>query len=120
MEMIAAIDALGALAQETRLSLFRLLVQAGPAGLPAGTLAERLDVPAPTLSFHLAQLKHAGLLACKRQGRSLIYAADFAAMSALLAFLTENCCQGSPGVCAPSTCAPPKLARATPHKRRSS
>ncbi len=120
MEMIAAIDALGALAQETRLSLFRLLVQAGPAGLPAGTLAERLDVPAPTLSFHLAQLKHAGLLACKREGRSLIYAADFAAMSALVAFLTDNCCQGSAGVCAPSACAPPRLARATPRKRRSS
>lgn len=89
-----AVTKLGALAQESRLAAFRLLVEAGPAGLPAGAIGERLGLPGPTLSFHLAQLKQAGLIGCRRDGRSLIYAADFAAMTALLAFLTENCCVG--------------------------
>jgi DNA-binding transcriptional ArsR family regulator len=78
------------------------LVEAGRAGLPAGAIGDRLGLPGPTLSFHLAQLKQAGLIACRREGRSLIYAADYAAMNALLAFLTENCCAGS-GCAAPAS-----------------
>lgn len=95
-----AVRALGALAQEHRLAAFRLLVQAGDAGLPAGVLADRLAVPPSSLSFHLAQLTQAGLIAQKRQGRSLIYRADYAAMSGLMAFLTENCCGSELAACA--------------------
>jgi DNA-binding transcriptional ArsR family regulator len=95
MEKPTALAALAALAQDTRLSVFRLLVQAGGGGMAAGDIAAGLDVPAATLSFHLNQLRHAGLLTMRRDGRSLIYAADYAAMNALLAYLTENCCQGS-------------------------
>jgi ArsR family transcriptional regulator, arsenate/arsenite/antimonite-responsive transcriptional repressor len=95
------IAALGALAQETRLALFRLLVACGPAGLPAGAIAERLGVQASSLSFHLAQLVHAGLITQRRLSRQLIYAADYGAMIALLAYLTENCC-GRGGCCAPA------------------
>ena len=95
MDQISAVTKLGALAQESRLAVFRLLVEGGPAGLAAGAIGERLGLPGPTLSFHLAQLKQAGLTACRREGRSLIYAADFAAMNALIAFLTENCCGGA-------------------------
>jgi len=84
---------LGALAQSTRLSLFRLLVEAGPAGLAAGAIAERLDVAAPTLSFHLKELTHAGLIRPTQQGRYVVYSADFDAMNALIAYLTENCCR---------------------------
>ena len=102
MDQIAAVAKLGALAQENRIAIFRLLVEAGPAGRPAGAIGERLGLPGPTLSFHLAQLKQAGLIACRREGRSLIYAADYAAMNALLAFLTENCCAGS-GCAAPAS-----------------
>src|SRR5580693_9580852 len=87
-----AIAALGALAQETRLALFRLLVTCGPAGLPAGALAERLGVQPSFLSFHLAQLVHAGLITQRRLSRQLIYSAEYSAMNALLAYLTENCC----------------------------
>lgn len=89
------IRALGALAQEHRLAAFRLLVQAGPDGLPAGALAEALAVPPSSMSFHLAQLSNAGLVSQSRQSRSIIYAADFAAMNVLLAYLTENCCAGT-------------------------
>ncbi len=89
-----AISALAALSQETRLDVFRLLVRAGPEGLPAGAIAEMLEVPAATLSFHLKELKNAALLRCDRQGRSLIYSPDFAAMQELVGFLTQNCCQG--------------------------
>jgi DNA-binding transcriptional ArsR family regulator len=96
MEKIIALAALGALAQETRLDIFRLLVQAGPAGLPAGQIGERLGLASATLAFHLKELKNARLAHCNRAGRSLIYAADYDAMNALLAFLTENCC-GRPG-----------------------
>ena len=90
-----AVRALSALAQETRLALFRLLVEAGPAGMPAGAIAERLDVAAPTLSFHLKELAHAGLIRAAPQGRYVVYRADFDAMNALLGYLTENCCQGA-------------------------
>ena len=102
-----AVNKLGALAQENRIAIFRLLVEAGRAGLPAGAIGERLRLPGPTLSFHLAQLKQAGLVACRREGRSLIYAADFPAMNELLAFLTENCC-ATGGCAAPRPTAQPQ------------
>ena len=92
MDEKRAIAALGALAQETRLALFRLLVTCGPGGLPAGVIAERLGVQPSSLSFHLAQLVHAGLITQRRLSRQLIYSAEYAAMNALLAYLTENCC----------------------------
>lgn len=92
MDESGAVNALGALAQEHRLRLFRLLVRAGRGGMPAGAIAERLGVPNSSLSFHLTQLQRAGLIAAERQGRSLVYRADFAAMDRLVAFLMENCC----------------------------
>jgi len=104
MDEKRAIAALGALAQETRLTLFRLLVTAGPAGLRAGVIAERLGVQPSSLSFHLAQLVHAGLITQRRLSRQLIYSAEYGAMNALLAYLTENCC-GRDSVFAPM-CAP--------------
>ncbi len=93
MESKEAVEVLAALAQETRLDAFRLLVQAGPRGMPAGQIAQQLSIPAPTLSFHLKALSHAGLIRSKREGRSLLYAADFGEMEAVLRFLTEKCCQ---------------------------
>jgi DNA-binding transcriptional ArsR family regulator len=104
MEKFAVIAALAALAQESRLDIFRLLVQAGMNGLPAGQIAERLNLPAATLSFHLSQLKHAGLVTFRRESRSLIYAAAYTAMNDLLAYLTENCCQGDTAGCGPRPC----------------
>ena len=104
MDQDRAIAALGALAQETRLALFRLLVARGPEGLPAGTIAERLGVAPSSLSFHLQQLAHAGLIVQRRFGRQLIYSAEYAAMNELLAYLTENCC-GQGVSCAPA-CSP--------------
>src|SRR5436309_15504161 len=101
MEQQRAIAALGALAQETRLALFRLLVTCGPAGLPAGMIAERVGVAPSSLSFHLQQLVHAGLIAQRRLGRQLIYSAEYGAMTELLAYLTENCC-GKGANCAPA------------------
>jgi ArsR family transcriptional regulator len=106
MERTDVITALGALAQETRLDIFRLLVQAGAEGLPAGRIGEHLGLPSATLSFHLNQLRHAGLVTFRREGRSLIYAAEYAAMNDLLAYLTENCCQGDPAACGVAVCAP--------------
>lgn len=104
------IRALSALAQEHRLAAFRLLVQAGPDGLPAGELATRLGLPASSLSFHLAQLANAGLVASRRQSRSIIYSAEMPAMNALLGYLTENCCGGLP--CdVPAACCEPQEAR---------
>ena len=100
MEKQDAISALAALAHETRLDVFRLLVRAGGTGLPAGAIATTLGVPAATLSFHLKELKNARVVGFRRDGRSLIYRADFGAMEALLAFLSENCC-------ADSACGPP-------------
>lgn len=101
METSAAVAALAALAQESRLDIFRLLVQAGPGGMAAGRIGERLGgMPSATLSFHLAQLRQAGLVTCRRDGRSSIYAAGYAAMGALLGYLTENCCQGDAAACA--------------------
>jgi ArsR family transcriptional regulator, arsenate/arsenite/antimonite-responsive transcriptional repressor len=92
MDQTHAIAALAALAQETRLELFRLLVTVGPEGLPAGVIAERLGVAPSSLSFHLQQLVHAGLILQRRLGRQLIYSAQYDAMNALLGYLTENCC----------------------------
>jgi ArsR family transcriptional regulator len=107
MEKIDAITALSALAQENRLDVFRLLVSIGAEGLPAGEIAERLKLPSPTLSFHLAQLKQARLVRARRDGRSLIYAADYEGMNTLMGFLTENCCAGDPAACGlPVVCAP--------------
>jgi DNA-binding transcriptional ArsR family regulator len=94
MEKQTAIAALAALAHETRLDIFRLLVRAGAEGLPAGTVGEELGIPAATLSFPLKELKSAGLICCEREGRSRIYSPDFTAMNRLLGFLTENCCGG--------------------------
>jgi DNA-binding transcriptional ArsR family regulator len=99
MEQKRVIAALGALAQETRLELFRLLVTCGPAGLPAGVIAEKLGVMPSSLSFHLQQLVHAGLITQRRLSRQLIYSAEYGAMNELMAYLTENCC--GVGVCAP-------------------
>jgi ArsR family transcriptional regulator, arsenate/arsenite/antimonite-responsive transcriptional repressor len=101
MDQDNAIAALGALAQDTRLALFRLLVTAGAAGLSAGTIAERLGVPPSSLSFHLHQLLHPGLVTQRRLGRQLIYAAEYNAMNELLAYLTENCC-GRGASCMPA------------------
>ncbi len=102
--------ALAGLAQETRLDIFRLLVQAGAEGMPAGHIGERLGLPSATLAFHLKELKNCGLASCTRNGRSLIYAAVYPTMNGLLDYLTENCCQGNPAayglgetICAPST-----------------
>ncbi len=92
--------ALGALSQETRLALFRMLVEQGPGGLSAGVLAERLGIPPSSLSFHLRALQFAGLITQCRASRQMIYTADFAAMNAVLQYLTENCC-GAGGACAP-------------------
>lgn len=95
MESTVAIDALGALAQEHRLAVFRLLVQAGDKGMPAGAIADALGVPNSSLSFHLAQLRNAGLIVQERRHRSLIYRANYAAMNALIDYLMENCCAGA-------------------------
>jgi ArsR family transcriptional regulator len=111
---------LAALAQGTRLSLFRLLVEAGPVGLAAGAIAERLDVAAPTLSFHLKELTHAGLIRPTQQGRYVVYSADFDAMNALIAYLTENCCRmNCDPDCAPA-CAPTIPAARAPSRKRAS
>jgi len=101
MDQKHAIAALGALAQETRLALFRLLVTCGPEGLSAGIIAERLGVAPSALSFHLQQLVHAGLITQRRLSRQLIYSAEYGTMNELLAYLTENCCAGA-AVCAPA------------------
>ena len=99
--MIAATAAFGALAQETRLAAFRLLVAAGPEGLAAGEVARALEVPHNTMSAHLAVLSRARLVTAQRNGRSMIYAVDLEGTRALLAYLLEECCGGQPGLCAP-------------------
>ena len=102
MQPQTAIGALGALAQEHRLALFRLLIQAGEKGMPAGAIADALGVPNSSLSFHLGQLRRAGLVLQERQHRSLIYRANYQAMNGLVAYLMENCCGGSACVSAPA------------------
>jgi len=101
-----AVPALAALAQEHRLAVFRLLVQAGLDGLPAGQIAERLKITPPTLSFHLAQLRHSGLLQVRRDGRSLIYTVNYEAMNGLMEFLTDNCCGSAAAACRVPVCEP--------------
>lgn len=112
MNIAQAVDKLAALAQETRLAIFRLLVEAGPAGMNAGAIAAALDIPPATLSFHIAHLARAGLVSARQESRFIFYAADFAAMDELIADLTANCCQGG-GQCLPKT-----AAVATTTKRR--
>ena len=102
MDQISAIAALGALAQETRLALFRLLVTCGPSGLAAGAIGERLGVPPSSLSFHLQELVHAGLITQRRLSRNLIYSAEYGRMNELLLYLTENCCGGGAAACVPA------------------
>jgi DNA-binding transcriptional ArsR family regulator len=105
MDQTSVVSALAALAQESRLAVFRLLVQAGPDGMAASRIAEALGIPPSSLSFHLKELTHAGLATQTKAGRSLIYSANFSTMTNLISFLTENCCGGAP--CSPvelSTC----------------
>jgi DNA-binding transcriptional ArsR family regulator len=118
MEKIAALAALAALAQESRLDIYRLLVQAGPEGMPAGHIGEQLGLPSATLAFHLKELKNAGLVTFTRNGRSLIYAAEYPAMNALLGYLTENCCGRPANPCLP-ICPPATDANPTPLRTRS-
>jgi ArsR family transcriptional regulator, arsenate/arsenite/antimonite-responsive transcriptional repressor len=102
MEKTSALAALAALAQEHRLDVFRLLVEAGPDGMPAGAVAEALRLAPNALTFHFDRLRHAGLVTVQREGRSMIYAARFETMNALLDFLTENCCGRAPEKCKPT------------------
>ena len=115
MKITAAVAALSAIAHEGRLSISRLLVQTGPCGMTVGEIAAKIDMPGPTLSFHLSVLKHAGLVHAKRDGRRLIQTADFKRMTSLLSYLTENCCGGNLAACMPS-CEPVK---ATARKKAS-
>ncbi len=114
MEIKNAVTALAALAQETRLSIYRLLVEAGPEGVSAGRIAEALKIPAATLSFHLKELARATLVSSRQEKQFIYYAADFEAMADLMTFLTKNCCQGMPQKClfdvqtALRRCCPPK------------
>src|SRR3954471_5896722 len=108
MEKHSVIAALAALAQDNRLDVFRLLVKAGPEGLAAGQVAKALGLPPNTLSFHFDRLRQAGLIAVRRESRSMIYTAQFDTMHGLVDFLTENCCQGVAEECGPSCAAPAK------------
>ena len=114
MDSSTSIRALAALAQETRLALFRLLVEQGPAGLTPGRIADVLDVPPATLSFHLKELAHAGLIRARQESRFIYYSADFEAMNGLVAYLTENCCRAS-DVC-DSACAPDCMPKRSPRR----
>ena len=115
MKITDAVQRLSALSQESRLEVFRLLVKAGPDGLAAGEIARRLKTAANTMSAQLLLLSNAGLVRARRDGRSIIYTADFDAMGQLLLYLTEDCCAGKPEVCAPlsrtvNACCPPRRA----------
>src|SRR5436305_14726454 len=110
MEKSRAVTALAALAQDHRLETYRFLVQAGPDGMPAGEVAAAIGLPPNTLTFHFDKLREAGLVTVQRHGRSMIYAARFETMHALIAYLTENCC-GASASCAPAACAPKKSTR---------
>src|SRR6266849_1367103 len=112
MEKSNAVAALAALAQDNRLDVYRLLVQAGPDGLPAGQIAATLGLAPNTLTFHFDRLRAAGLVSVRRDGRSMIYAAQYATMNALLGYLTDNCCQGAPETCGPVACKPTRSKRA--------
>jgi DNA-binding transcriptional ArsR family regulator len=116
MKSKTAIDALSALAHEGRLNAFRMLVKAGHDGMPAGDIARKLDVPPNSLSANLNILSHAGLVESRRDGRSIIYSANYERMTQLLGYLMEDCCNGAPEICAPLAeivaCCTPKAARA--------
>lgn len=124
MEIRQAVTSLAALAQETRLSIFRLLIEAGPDGQSAGRIGEKLEVPAATLSFHLKELSRAGLVSARQEKQFIYYAVDFEHMAELMTFLTENCCQGMPQACltvvetALGSCCPPKT-KPKPKRSRS-
>jgi ArsR family transcriptional regulator len=111
MEKSNALAALAALAQDSRLDVFRLLVEAGPKGMPAGEIADALGLAPNTLTFHFDRLRVAGLVTVRRDGRSMIYAARFETMNALIGYLTENCCAGAPDACAPAVGCDPAKAR---------
>jgi DNA-binding transcriptional ArsR family regulator len=110
MKIPQVIEALGALAHEHRLAIFRLLVERGPLGLPAGSIADRVGLVPSSLTFHLQNLQRSGLITQRRESRRLFYSADFAAMNALVGYLTENCCAESGEDCVAS-CAPPQAAK---------
>lgn len=120
MEKSVAIAALSALAQESRLDIFRLLVQAGPDGIPAGQIGERLGLPAATLSFHLNQLRQADLVKYRRESRSLIYTAAYTTMNALMGYLSENCCQGDTAACSIDVCDPTTVSEGNCHEASAS
>src|SRR5713226_8181500 len=111
MRKADAVAALAALAQDHRLETYRLLVQAGPEGLPAGEVAATIGLPPNTLTFHFDRLREAGLVSVRRDGRSMIYAARYDTMNALLGYLTENCCKGAPDLCAPAACRPARASK---------
>lgn len=118
METKIAVQLLAALAQETRLTLFKRLVEAGPTGLAAGEIAAALGLPPATLSFHLKEMSRADLIVARQQGRFIFYSADFARMNDLLGFLTENCCARDGIACAPaSACCPPATPGAKPARK---
>jgi DNA-binding transcriptional ArsR family regulator len=121
MESKDVVPALAALAQDTRLAVYRLLVQQGPSGLAAGEIASKLDIAPATLSFHLKELTHAGLASSRQEGRFIYYAANFETMNQLVAFLTENCCAADCGPpCAPPVaCNPVNIVRAPSRAKRS-
>ncbi|TXG96435.1 MAG: transcriptional regulator [Nevskiaceae bacterium] len=111
MDQRQALDAFAALSQETRLQIVRILVVAGPDGMAAGALAEKVEVSPSNISFHLKELEHSGLVAAQRQSRSIIYTANYEALGGLVRFLMEDCCSGHPEICAPAAevaacCAP--------------
>ena len=106
-----ALAALAALAQDNRLDVFRLLVEAGRNGMPAGAVADALKLAPNTLTFHFDRLRDAGLVTVRREGRSMIYAARYETMNALIAYLTENCCQGADDACRPAAACKPAVAR---------
>jgi DNA-binding transcriptional ArsR family regulator len=124
MEIKTAVLALGALAQETRLTIFRLLVEAGPEGLAAGRIGETLKVPGATLSFHLKELARTGLVSSKQEKQFIYYAVDFERMADLMTYLTQNCCQGMPKECltvvgtALGRCCPPQSKSKKPKRTR--
>ena len=110
MEKLDAVAALAALAQDNRLDVYRLLVQAGPEGMAAGGVAGALKLAPNTLTFHFDRLRQAGLVTVRREGRSMIYAARYEAMNGLIAYLTDNCCRGAPEQCAPvAVCKPARM-----------
>jgi ArsR family transcriptional regulator len=115
MKIKDAVGALGALAQETRLAIFRMLIETGPEGLPVGRIGKKLKVPGATLSFHLKELARSGLVSARQEKQFFYYAVDFERMAALMTFLTQNCCQGMPEAClsvvetALGRCCPPQM-----------